>query len=573
MRHLLVLAATVLAWSATASAAPNPWPFDFDPSLAEDPQGIVDDLAELEAGLPGLPPEGMVESQLGEVSLYLFADLADALDRARDSGPELAPPTPREPVLCARHAAFEMPRLLIEPASTACEQAEQAIAQSFVDLLTTCMDVEYPETYVFRHPPGQVGTDTVQSFEGLIALAGEALGHLDYPAGLMPNDFMSTARTVIAKLRYPTLKQHIGERLAAYDQALSRLQDSAACFDPEARTLLVDRVEELIVELGALGQQLEDLYAQGLARAELDREAVVQSCRLRNQLPYPSLTDRERELLAFYIGGIYWRMRGAGLIAYPPDPEQGLLRRILYVKYPYQAIADLTGGSGGDGVGDSILFDENWGWDEWWDMGTSPGSADKYSDLVGMTNRGKRGVQTVGPQLADRGYDTRSLVAGGLQMGPCYYYAWEVLSDFRLGESLQDPYMWFIEWPTSVGEFCEGAALGIGLARTLLLGTPNPDPSCVPGCVDRECGDDGFGGSCGSCSGELVCNDSGQCELPGAHDADAGVVPAADAGVAGDPDAGGSSADTPTGGCSAGTAPTGIWLVLFSLLAVLRRRR
>ena len=114
----------------------------------------------------------------------------------------------------------------------------------------------------------------------------------------------------------------------------------------------------------------------------------------------------------------------------------------------------------------SILVDENWGWDEWWDTGTTPGSADKYSDLVGMTNRGKRGVTIARPQIAGRGYDIRSLVGGAMMMGPCYYYAWEQLADFRLGEDLDDPYMWFIEWPTSLGEFCAGAALAEGLATS-----------------------------------------------------------------------------------------------------------
>ena len=34
---------------------------------------------------------------------------------------------------------------------------------------------------------------------------------------------------------------------------------------------------------------------------------------------------------------------------------------------------------------------------------------------------------------------------------------------------------------------------------------------CTPDCAGRECGDDGCGGSCGSCTGNEVCNASGQC--------------------------------------------------------------
>jgi|GEM_PF-6461858 len=35
---------------------------------------------------------------------------------------------------------------------------------------------------------------------------------------------------------------------------------------------------------------------------------------------------------------------------------------------------------------------------------------------------------------------------------------------------------------------------------------PDPD-ACVPECTDRECGDDGCGGSCGECGGEETCED------------------------------------------------------------------
>ncbi len=38
-------------------------------------------------------------------------------------------------------------------------------------------------------------------------------------------------------------------------------------------------------------------------------------------------------------------------------------------------------------------------------------------------------------------------------------------------------------------------------------------PSCAPGCLGKECGDDGCGGSCGECEGETVCQ-GGQCLPP-----------------------------------------------------------
>ena len=36
---------------------------------------------------------------------------------------------------------------------------------------------------------------------------------------------------------------------------------------------------------------------------------------------------------------------------------------------------------------------------------------------------------------------------------------------------------------------------------------------CIPVCAGKVCGDNGCGGSCGSCGGTDVCNETGQCEL------------------------------------------------------------
>ncbi|MBW1873076.1 MAG: hypothetical protein JRJ19_13485, partial [Deltaproteobacteria bacterium] len=174
------------------------------------------------------------------------------------------------------------------------------------------------------------------------------------------------------------------------------------------------------------------------------------------------------------------------------------------VQYPYQLIGELNAGlNDADRVGFMIFVQENWGYADWMDMGTTPGGKDKYADLVDMTNRGKRATLLVAPMLENLGYDVRELVYGGLQMGPCYYYAWEELRYYQLGEDLQYPYMWFLEGPTAIGEFCTGASLALGLARTLLWGKPGE--ACVGDCSGRECGDDGCGNSCGNCIPTETC--------------------------------------------------------------------
>ncbi len=511
-----VSCALFLAWPSGLGAHPNNYPFDYDPSLSEDPAGIADDLEQLHNSLPGLP-EGLVEIVMDGIAFDYFPETLDMIQRARDSGPEIAPPTDRTPQRCAAHAAFSMPSVLIEPASASCVAAEQEVAAAFDDCFKTCQEVEFPEVYVLDHPPGVVDADflgnsqLLSTLEGQIALIGEALSHVDYPVGLIPDDFLPLARSVIAKIRYQKLSDNIAARLSAYQQAKQRLQSSASCFQSGPSASLQEEIDELIAELAAVGDDLDQLYADGLAQAAEDRRAVECQSRARNDLTHPALTDHEREMLAFYLAAIYWRMRGGGLIR---NPANGDVPDIAYVINIFEGIGKFAGGlSNAHDLGIDYAIDESYGYAEWWDMGNEPGH-DQYYDLLWMTDRGRRGVGLVSSMLGDLGYDIKNLVAGGLIMGPCYYYMWYELwarNDryFQLGEDLQEPYYAFCEMPVATGEVCYGGAMGLGLARTLLWGTPNPgfDP-----CEGRVCGDDGCGGSCGECSPGHVCTDEGACE-------------------------------------------------------------
>jgi len=513
----LVFCALFLAWPLSLSAHENNYPFDYDPALSEDPAGIAADLEELHNRLPGLP-EGLVEIEMDGIKFNYFPEVLDMIQRARDSGPEIAPPVERIPQLCAVHGAFSVPSFLIEPASPACQAAAEEVYAAFDGSFKTCQEVEFPEVYVLDHPPGVVDanflgqSELLSTLEGQIALIGEALSHLDYPVGLIPDDFLPLARSVIAKIRYQKLSDNIDARLVLYNQAKQRLQSSASCFHAAASASLQDSIDALVAELTAVGQHLDQLYADGLAQAAQDRLAVENQGRLRNDLPHPSLTDHEREMLAFYLAAIYWRMRGGGLIR---NPANGDVPDITYVINIFEGIARFAGGlQDAAGVGTRYAIDESYGYAEWWDMGNEPGH-DQYYDLLWMTDRGRRGVNLVSIMIGDLDYDIKNLVAGGLQMGPCYFYMWYELwarngRYFQLGEDLVEPYYLFCEMPVSSGEVCYGGAMGLGLARTLLWG--RPDPACQnPDCGTRECGSDGCGGSCGTCAADETCVD-GYCE-------------------------------------------------------------
>jgi len=160
------------------------------------------------------------------------------------------------------------------------------------------------------------------------------------------------------------------------------------------------------------------------------------------------------------------------------------------------------------------------------DMGTTPGGQDFYEDLVQMTDRGRQQVAdapngglpipisfttSAVTYLAEKGYDTTALTTGGLDMGPCYAYALDPLKDFRYADTPMAPYNGqLIEWFTAIGEFCAGASISLGLAETLLEGTPTGQPPADL-CHGKQCGDDGCGGSCGTCAPGTTCNAEGAC--------------------------------------------------------------
>jgi hypothetical protein len=54
-----------------------------------------------------------------------------------------------------------------------------------------------------------------------------------------------------------------------------------------------------------------------------------------------------------------------------------------------------------------------------------------------------------------------------------------------------------------------------GTSSTLLYLDVAPDASCQPSCSNRECGDDGCGGACGTCPNGGACDSNGSCSMPG----------------------------------------------------------
>jgi hypothetical protein len=618
---------------------------EFDAGLSAQPARTQQKLSQLDAKLPAtfrLPmdfdelasaPDGVTPPT---TRIWLTAQLKAAYLRAASSGPGAMvwPGSTR----CTQHLAFMLPAttLLVSGAPGSCTSSEttvrSALAQSAID---ACVDVDLPERYVMGSvvPTGLSQTQLnsyvdqrTQNLESQIALAGAGLSAFPVPDGFLPTDWVPTMRSVLWKLREGPHATRLSNARTGYTTALNTLTTNAACFDATKSAALQMQVQQLDAELSALQLQVATVIADGTARAAQQATCLATRSRTRPALPIPSLTDEEREFVAFWLGGVYWRMRGGGLL--PLGSTQNA--RTYFARRPLREIANLANGTiTGTRAADSLycaLFD---GWGEWMDMGTTAGGQDMYEDLVQMTDRGRQQVadwtlsatgaaltnglsnsKSAEQYVREAGYSTTALYAGGLSMGPCYLYALNPMKNFvyDVPGAAQAPYGPFIDAFTAQGEFCFGAALGLGLTRSFLEGTPTNQPP-VNFCNSRQCGVDSCGVSCGTCAGSSTCNSSGMCVAPttdagvdagpdedaGMADAgidsgvgldagtdedagiDAGLPPDEDAGIdqpdASMPmmiDAGESTSPSPPAGCGCDASPFAFTMLA---LALFRRRR
>jgi hypothetical protein len=480
----------------------------------------------------------MLTTDSGTMKLWLWPQNASLLTAIGSAGSTpMAWPTTA--VMCAKHEAFTMPTLAAT--GTTCTNAATQIAQAITPNLSACTLTEQPERYVLSYNPKDVSSD-VGNIEDMIGLAGEALTHAGPPpAGILPPDFVPTLRSVIAKIRHDKLAAALKAASTGYAQAQSLLSANASCFDPGVKASLSASLTDLANEVTATATYLDDLEKKGETEATHENVCLAASSRVRNTLPYPGLTQSDREFIAFWLGATYWRMRGGGLIPLGSTQQA----RLYYADDGFTQIAAMLGGSDGNANNIGTPFLEELvldGWSDWQSMGTN--GDDKYADIIGFSERGQRQVATTIKNLQPLGYDTNELLTGALQMGPGYYYAYYPLGAFRYAPTMPSPYSGFIDASTAIGEFNIGGALGVGLAKTFLPGKPTGAAPTVMLCAGRECGDDGCGGSCGSCSGGAVCDANGQCGAPGSDAGSSGGSSSTNANDAGNS---GGSSTSPSG--------------------------
>ncbi|MCA2979107.1 MAG: hypothetical protein INH41_02455 [Myxococcaceae bacterium] len=584
-----MLAGLVLV--ASSALAQRKVPFEFDGGLARAPGPTQQARAALEAALPAwqqLPAtfETLESAPAGvttpTTTLWFFPEVKAQLLRVADAG--VGPMAWPAPVVCARSAAFSAPTtgLLAMGASATCQQREASVRQALTPAnLTACLDHEQPERFVAAsRVPAGLSQSALNAFveqrtntlEQQLALAGAGLALVPVPTGLLPPDWVPTMRAVLWKLRGPDTARLAAARVALTASS-ALLASDATCFDPVQGPQLRAALQAMVAELDAIEAAIAQVIAQGTATAARQQQCLALRGRTRPALPVPSLTDEERQFVAFWLGGVYWRMRGGGLLSLGSTQNA----RTYFTRRPFREVARLANGTNvGERAADAVycgLFD---GWGQWMDMGTTMNPSappeenqDMYGDLVGMTNRGREqvaakttatslcyllnvsGNKHAEEQLRDANYDTRPLFAAGLQMGPCYLYSLNPLGGFRwyTTAQTQPPYSDFLEGFTALGEFCTGASLALGLTQSLLQGTPTGQPP-MSGCANRRCGVDACGASCGTCTPGTSCDAAGQCVSGGAGGGAAG-------GAAGGAGGGSASAGGAAGGGGGGSASAG----------------
>lgn len=562
-RAFRAVLALLVASTGVAVAAPH-WTFEFDPSHAAKPAEVGAQIQSGNTSYPEMPTSRLVPLVSDDVTLYFWPQTADLLERmhAAVSTPPMA--WPLTSTTCLAHEAFAPAQLdaLATMATSDCTAADARLRADLADV-GACKDVEFPELYVLAYSPSDA-RDNTNSLVNMIGSAGEALTHAGPPPqGLLPDDFIPTLRTVLQKLRHDALATHLSSAKTKYTAALGELTAHAACFDTTAAQALMTRLTAMSTELDAQTTLLATQTSAGMAASAQELTCLAASARTRPALPFPSLTRAEREWIAYWLGGIYWRMRGGGLIPLGSTNDA----RLYFTNNAMSQIGRMLGGDDGAGIAfDLYLPLVLQGWGEWMDMGTTPNQEDKYYDLVKMSARGEYQVHGAAGKLAAKGYDTLDFTTGGIMMGAGYYRGLYPDGEFRYGAQLQPAgtYSDFLSLFTAIGELTFGADMSLGLAHTLLNGTPTNAAPTVTLCTGMQCGDDGCGGSCGTCGDGMTCS-SGQC-VAGGGDDDGGN---GDGG--GDDGAGDDGGSSKSGGCS--TSGNGSLGGLVLALGFLVRRR
>lgn len=462
LRKAMMVSCTIL-FSPLVSAD-DYQPLIFKDSFIQKRQDIASTLNSLRVTVAAADASHFSKVDLPAAEITVFKPIADAMKSF--SEPKW-PGTqrPADLVSCKSHSGFALPSYPRVAAS--CASTYNALWTDGLNRIgSACRYLAQPQDFVETQDPRVINESKLSDMTGLIRVIGEPMRFVEFPANVFDAQMMRKMQIIILKVRSDELLADITKQIQNYDRMESALNERPNCFSGDVASAR-GKLAPLRKELETAKAQLENLVRQGIEEATRDADRVRATGRKRPALPHPSLTDEERGLLSFYMGALYWRARGGGIVDEPPGTQA---TRIYFTKIPMTALAELNGGKQARELGSRIYEQLFKAWGEYMDMGTTPNKGDIYHDATFMTDRGRYQVKTAVSALQSLGGDASLLMAGGMQMGPCYYYSFEKLFPFRLMPTWAPPYSAVVDGYTALGELCTGAAISWGLSQSLLKG-------------------------------------------------------------------------------------------------------
>lgn len=462
------LIATVLLTSSTLTYATNEFrSFKFygDVVNREDIRAVIPTLVVKSDDVANYPTTVL---KAKDADISFFSELSEMLETFAEPSEEIYKPLHPERS-CTVHKGFnrdEIPEL-----HTLCIEQKKTLREAFQEryFYNDCQEAFEPELFMYEYQDGDVLYSKLNNVEGLIQNVMRPLSHVRFKANFLTPEFQKELRFLLTKVRMEGLLEKNRRKQKIYQKTIKALEsDLCVKGNPENFKHIKEKVTELSQELKEAEEYLVLIDTEGKKQAQRDRAQVETQGLYRPELPYPNLTDKERQKVTMLISAIYWRIRGGGVYA---NMDSTQWRRLNFTLKTMEVLGEFNGGKLGNSMGLAFFKGLLKGWGEYFDMGTWPGAKDKYYDLTFMTDRGIFQVERAVKTLNKRGINTVALQMAGLQMGPCYYHAYDRNLPKNNYQGLVDSnYIPVIEGHTDWGEICAGAVLGLGLSKSLLKG-------------------------------------------------------------------------------------------------------
>lgn len=323
-----------------------------------------------------------------------------------------------------------------------------------------CSKIERPEIFFYTGTLFEENPFSLTNIEDVLETVVTPLLLRGYAFSFFDPATNQQIRAAFLRIKFVKMSQDFNDFFSRIDAAISASETSS-----------IDRaaLSEMRAQAQSKWSKIHQWNEIGKNQLAQDSARILASGKTRSALPYLNLPDAERKALSMYLYAMMWRFRGGGFVKLSGT----IAARFYFAQIPYTIIASLNGSDlASAGTLGAYMFSNLslLGWGQWMDIGNTPGQESEAYDLVQMSARGTFQTADAENYLRARGYDSEIMKAYSLHFGICYLYSWERLQGIELEKNLVSPFGGFFDGPTAWGELCAGAALGLGLAETLLAG-------------------------------------------------------------------------------------------------------